>query len=271
MDYAYKFGDRLIRIDAEESNATLGVKNLWNKLNVNAEYGVTDRLTLSLNVPYSVNAREEGYKNNYYTSHGFGDVSVGGRYWFRSPNPNAWNFYVAPGLSLPTGSDAETDAAGAWKKPYIVPGSGQWTPSLSVGLNKGFGAEEGFTKFNLVANGGRLWTLGANDAGYDSANAYFAGVGGSYIPASFGPESQAFVGIGMYVTGIRIAGWDTRDGVRVNNTGGKWIDINPNVFFSPDGGRFTMSFSVAHPVYVKVHSLQTNQVLSYSFGLAYRF
>jgi hypothetical protein len=235
------------------------------------EYGVTDKITVGVDVPVSFNAREEGIKNNYYTGHGWGDVSLKGRYWVKAPDARGWNFYIAPTVSIPTGSDAERDANGNYKKPYIVPGSGQWTPAISVGVQKGFGIENGLTRFTLSADVGRLWTLGENDAGYDSADAWFGSAGGSWIPRHFGNDGKCFLGAALYITQIRIAGWDTRDGNIVTNTGGRWVDIDPGVFFSPDNGKFTASFSLAHPIWLKVHSLQTNQTLSYSFGLAYRF
>jgi hypothetical protein len=131
--------------------------------------------------------------------------------------------------------------------------------------------DQGTAKFQIAANIGHLWTLGRNNAGYDSANAWFGSAGLNYIPGHFGEESERYFGLGLYVTEVRIAGWDTRDGVMVSNTGGKWLDLNPAVYFTPNSGRFTASFSVAHPFYVKVHSLQTTQSVSYSFGLAYRF
>ena len=114
-------------------------------------------------------------------------------------------------------------------------------------------------------------TTGQNDAGYDSADAWYGSLGINYIPGHFGQESDRYFGFGLYLTEVRIAGWDTRNGVKVSNTGGKWFDLNPAVYFTPDNGKFTASFSVAHPVWMKVHSLQTTQSLSYSFGLAYRY
>ena len=271
MDYAYKFGDRLIRVQTDTPQTGLDVKNLWNKINWGIEYGITNRMTVGVDVPISFNAREEGYINNYYTGHGWGDVSLKGRYWLKNPDPRGWNFYVTPSLTLPTGSDAERDGRGSFKKPYIVPGSGQWTPAISVGFQKGIGIDNGLSRFTISGTIGHLWTMDRNDAGYDSADAWFGSIGGSWIPRHFGKEEERLFGVSLYITEIRIGGWDTRDGQRVNNTGGKWFDINPGVFFSPDSGRFTASFGLAHPLWVKVHSLQTNQTLSYTFGFAYRF
>jgi hypothetical protein len=113
--------------------------------------------------------------------------------------------------------------------------------------------------------------LDKNAAGYDSADAWFGSAGLNYIPGHFGEESQRYFGLGLYVTEVRIGGWDTRDNTIVTNASGKWLDLDPTVYFTPDGGKFTASFSVAHPFYIKVHSLQTTQSLSNSFGLAYRF
>jgi len=247
------------------------VTNLWNKVNGSIEYGLTERFTIGADVPISFNAREEGYKKNYYTGSGWGDVTVKGAYWLKKYDPRGWNFYVMPSLSIPTGSDAERDANGGWKKPYIVPGSGQWSPGVTAGLQKGFLMDQGTAKIHISANIGRLWTLGKNKAGYDSADAWFGSAGLNYVPGHFGKESERYFGLAVYVSEVRIAGWDTRDGVLVSNTGGKWFDLVPAVYFTPDNGKFTASFGIAHPLYIKVHSLQTTQSLSYNFGMAYRF
>ncbi len=269
-DFAYKFGKDLWRIDHREANA-INVRNVWTKFNTSIDYGLTDRITLSASLPFSMSAREEGYRNNYYTSHGMGDFTVKGTVWITRPDSEGWNVYVAPGLTVPTGSSAEKDTAGRWKLPYIVPGSGQWSPQLSIGLNKGVGTAYGLPRFGFTANGGHLWSLGKNDAGYDAANATFAAVGGSYTALHFGEFKQGFVAVGFALTGIQIKGWDTRNDVKVGNTGGTWLDINPGLVFSPNRGGVTLAVSVAHTVYQKVHSLQTTQPLSYSASMGYRF
>jgi hypothetical protein len=68
-----------------------------------------------------------------------------------------------------------------------------------------------------------------------------------------------------------LAAFGCLDGAIVSNTGGKWFDLNPAVYFTPDNGRFSVNMSFALPVWIKVHSLQTTQSASYNVGLAYRF
>jgi len=271
MDYAYKYGENLIRVQDEVPQTGLDVKNLWNKINTGVDYGVTNKIAIGIDIPVSFNAREEGYKNNYYTGFGLGDITFKGTYWFKNYDPRNWNFYASSSLAVPSGSDAETDALGGIKKPYIVPGSGQWTPGVSAGVQKGFGFDQGATRFNVSAAIGRVWTLGKNDSGYDSSDAWFGSVGMSWIPRHFGINGGRYFGLGLYLTQIRIAGWDTRNDVIVSNTGGRWLDLNPAVYFTPDSGKFTINMGVALPVWTKVHSLQTTQSISYSAGMAYRF
>jgi hypothetical protein len=67
------------------------------------------------------------------------------------------------------------------------------------------------------------------------------------------------------------AAFGRRDGVIVPNSGGKWPDLNPAVYFIPDNGRFSVNMSFALPVWIKVHSLQTTKSASYNVGLAYKF
>lgn len=269
-DFAHKFGKDLWRVDRAEAN-TINVRNVWTKFNTSIDYGLTGRVTLSAGLPYSMNAREEGYKNNYYTSHGLGDFSVKGTIWLTKPDVDGWNVSVTPGLTFPTGSSAEKDTLDLWKKPYIVPGSGQWSPQVSVGINKGIGSTYGLPKLGVTASAGHLWSLGRNAGGYDAADASFATVGGSYTALHFGEFKQGFVSFGFALTAIQITGHDTRNDIPVGNTGGKWLEINPGVVFSPNRGAVTVAFSVGHPVYQKVHSLQTTAPLSYNLSMGYRF
>ncbi|MBI2930065.1 MAG: hypothetical protein HYY16_00310 [Planctomycetes bacterium] len=264
MDYSYKHGDKLIRGHDVDHKNKIGVENLWTRLTVGLEHGLTDQLTLHGEMNYQLNEREEGVKNNYYQAHGFGDLVLGGRTWFLEPDLADWNFFVGLDTRFPTGDDDDR-WKGQFKKSYILPGTGQWGLLPSAGFYKGLG------DFALTGAVGGVFSLNKNDAGYESADVAHAALGASWVPFQLGPQQKTLIGTSLFATAIWIPENDTRDGVTVGNTGGEWYNIVPGVFFSPDGGNFTAYLSIPITAYATVHDLQCYEAYSVSFGVQYRF
>lgn len=264
LDYSYRNGDSLIeRTDVDHKNK-LAVENLWTRLTFDVEYGLTDRITLKGQIPYVMNARQEGYANNHYTADGFGDLVLGGRYWFLEPDLAGWNVYAELDLRLPTGDDNET-WKGKPKKAYIQPGLGQWGLLPSAGVYKGFG------DFSFTASAGGVLNFGRNHVGYESADAFVAAIGGSWTPLKLGPEKKTLISASLLFSGVWIHKRDTRDGEPVKNTGGEWIYATPGVSLSPDGGNFSVFLAVPITLYARVHRLQCYEDYSVDFGVQYRF
>lgn len=267
INYTYENADRLIREGKLEDSLQkqISVKNRWAALSTGLEYGVTDRFSLSVAVPFNVNVREEGYKHNEYDAHGFGDLAVRGRYWFAKPDRDAWNFHGGLGLSVPTGDSGEKQSDGSYKKDYIQPGAGQWTILPSVGFVKNFG------DLNFSGTVGYVWSLGEDDAKYDTAEATHVTLGVSNPFVRFGKDQQRILGGSFSMKGTFIPEHDDVDGVRVANTGGTWISAIPGLYFSPDGGKFTTYFAFSIPVFTEVHSLQCYSDYAVHFGITYHF
>jgi hypothetical protein len=86
-----------------------------NLYNLNFSYGVSDRFTLQLNVPYSAStsAVQQGTPQSHrfysWDTDGFGDLSVEAEYWLVDPKkPSRLIGSVAVGVKSPTGSTSET-------------------------------------------------------------------------------------------------------------------------------------------------------------------
>src|SRR3989304_4463434 len=92
--YSYRHADKLRRGTKREDDLQdqIHVTNLWTRISAGIEYGLTDRFTFTAAVPYNVNVRKEGYRNNEYEAHGLGDVTLSGRYWLFEPGAEAGNF-----------------------------------------------------------------------------------------------------------------------------------------------------------------------------------
>ena len=102
-------------------------------------YGVSDRVAVALNVPFSRGSHETAYpdgQRHQNTASGLGDVSISVSYWLLNANAlrAGGNFGVGLGVKLPTGKH---DVQGTWWKadgstiPWpvhqsIEPGDGGW-------------------------------------------------------------------------------------------------------------------------------------------------
>lgn len=266
LNYSYKHADRLVRESQNEAN-DIDVKNLWTSLTLSYEYGVTDQLTIISELPHSVNVRRQGYNaaNPEYHSSGIGDFVLSGRCWLSSPSPNKWNFFGELGLRSPTGEDEERDIEGNYKKVYIQPGLGQWGLIPSFGFYKEVGG------LSFTGSIGCTLNLNKNDAGYESANAIHASIGGARNFLVFGKEDKYQFTASLFFLGVWIGDKDKRDGVEVSNTGGTWYYANPGISFTPNSGKFSFYLSTPISLSRDVNSLQTYEKISYNFGIEFRF
>jgi hypothetical protein len=97
--------------------ANTEVKNWSQGLDIGITYSVTDRLSVSVNIPLASNLRDSKYEhygngttaapNAYFTtsSSGLGDVRVGASYWLLDPLKNMnGNIALGLGVKAPTGN-----------------------------------------------------------------------------------------------------------------------------------------------------------------------
>ncbi|HSR68671.1 MAG TPA: hypothetical protein VLU25_12095 [Acidobacteriota bacterium] len=92
------------------------VQNNQRLVDVVATYGVSDRLSVSVGVPF-VNAswaiplpiRPEPGPRSKQEARGIGDISVSGRYWLMDTEQSDHNISVGLGLKIPTGKSDVTD------------------------------------------------------------------------------------------------------------------------------------------------------------------
>lgn len=93
------------------------VKNWSQGLDIGITYSVTDRLSVSVNIPLAINVRDSKYEhlgngsattpNPYFStkSSGLGDIRVGASYWLLDPMKNMnGNVSLGLGIKAPTGN-----------------------------------------------------------------------------------------------------------------------------------------------------------------------
>ncbi len=270
---AHNYDSDLVFEDESRNNRqhVIGVTNTNDRMTLGIAYTATDQLQVQLEIPWAINQREEQASNNFYVGQGIGDVVLRGQYYLWTPAPEQLNPYVELGCAFPTG-DEDKDffnrktGKRAYMKPYITPGYGTFSPIVGLGVQRSWG--------DLTAY---LWTryamtLGTNDADYEPGNPFTASLGASYIVHRASDKADAtYVGFSCALNHLLVYGREERAGVDVGNTGGYWLRLEPGVFFSPDGGNFTLEVTVPFPLYWDVNELQTLEKYGVNITAAYRF
>ncbi len=142
--YSYRNWDTLDSVIAHEEGEEEG-SHVHNKIKeshyfVTASHGVSDRLDLSVQIPYveieSRNTHDHDRLGEKERSTGIGDLILLGKYCF-------WErFFEAAliaGIKFPTGETKEKDGSGERFEPEEQPGSGSFDPILGLGASKGLG------------------------------------------------------------------------------------------------------------------------------------
>jgi hypothetical protein len=151
---------------AARDRAGTEVINHMNIETFTASYGLTDRLSLSAELPYLVAARRSpvsGSIPSYEThSSGISDVTLTANYWLADPDKHKTsNLSVGLGIKAPTGSTTATDSFITAVAPKtgvqttqvrlvdqsIMPGDGGW------GITADFTGFKAFGKFVAYASG----------------------------------------------------------------------------------------------------------------------
>ena len=149
MSYRWLYSDRHFTEDSESPERfDLGtdVRNDVHSFDVSASYGINDRWSVTLTLPFSYADRSSVYEHaasfpefsdesRRRTTHagGLGDVRITTDYWLFDPHNHNGNLSLGVGFSAPTGDDHASDtfhrSTGAVNRPVdpsIQPGSGGW-------------------------------------------------------------------------------------------------------------------------------------------------
>ena len=98
---------------AERDRAGTNVINHVHQPSLAVTYGVTDRLSVSADLPYfHAHRRSPGNatRPTFVTAaSGLSDLTLTGRYWLREPTHSDWNVSLGLGVKLPTGNDRAED------------------------------------------------------------------------------------------------------------------------------------------------------------------
>lgn len=292
LDYSYNNANQLILgrerqtsgplgetwIPPATSGSGLGVRNRYEKLVAGISYDFSSIITVGVSIPFVRNQRwEDHYNYSHYTSQGVGDITVFGKYWIKKEK-DAFNSYIDLALGIPTGTSNEqfsypttgpavltaAQAALRYKASYIQPGLGQWVPIIALGFEK--------TVAERTSLYGRMQysdPQGKNDVGYKSQSNLLTNLGVAYTFEKNGSHVFAVSGQLNYIYAQFRK--DQRNGRDVANTGGNWLDFQPGLSYSPNGGETTFTASVPVGIYYDANFIQTYAPWSLNFGMSQRF
>lgn len=195
-------------------------------------YGVTDRLTLGIRVPYvrmvDRRAPEHSHEgespiNELGTAAGLGDISVVGQYRLNRENGDGtgWRNAVIGGIKMPTGETRVYDNRGSRLGAHDQPGSGSWDPIV------GFVSSLSGSRWSL--DGNLLYTIatkGAQDTTLGDLLEFRASVSYALRNHDAGDDVDWDITAALELTGE----WQGKDevaGVKDEHTGGAYALLGP--------------------------------------------
>lgn len=189
------------------------------------DYQINEKFTASILIPY---IRKRQITNRFGTriAEGLGDISLFGRYKLVAPlQPTSPSISVGLGLKFPTGSISEPDN-NALLPPAFQLGSGAYdlVPTVSY--------SQDFAGYSLSATAFAKLPLEDNRRGYKFGNEFEVNAAIDYPLNSVFDGLSVTLGISyLYAEHDRdsesILPARVRDGSRVLNTGGEFVDIVP--------------------------------------------
>lgn len=248
------------------------------------EYGLTDRLSLSLALPFIIRngIREAGHHGNdgdadgeepeveaLGTADGVGDLQLGAKFALLDRETDGVGVALLAGLSIPTGATRQRTNDGERFEAEFQPGSGSWDPRFGLSLGKDFGP--------LSATANVLYTLrteGSQDTNLGDHLAFNAGLSwrlgkGSHVHADGSFERHEALDLILEVNGE----WEERErigSVRDIHSGGTQIFLAPGLRYSSANG-WSIFTSLGIPVHEDLNGIQNETDIRFKFGAGLNF
>jgi hypothetical protein len=227
----------------------LNRKSTVTNFNLEIEYGLVNKVSVLLIVPYTNRTRETNVTDSEtndievvsFTGQGVSDVILLGKYEIITPSIlSPLGLAIGGGAKLPTGSFEEENSG----------------TRLSIDLQPGTGATDlllwghflyGFPSIGLSANANFLYRYaGVNLDSYRFGDEILASVNGTYAIAEF-------LAVNLQLKG-RFAEEDYWNGRFLPSTGGIYIDLTPSLIYYE--GKFSLRVFVQIPVHRNVQGIQ---------------
>jgi hypothetical protein len=253
---------------AERDRAGTNVINHVHQPLIGVTYGLTDRLSLSADLPYFQALRRSpwaGSRPTFATSaHGISDLVFTGRYWVGDPRKSQnGNLSVGVGLKLPTGNDRAEDEFLVRLDPdgnritevrpvdqSIQPGDGGWGILTEVQAFKGIGRFVAFASGAYLMNPQEMNDFNRNgpSAPVDDSGAenHLLSIADQYV-ARVGVSTSVWRNLGANL-GLRIEGTTSSDligGDRGRRRPGYTLGLDPGVAYMWRGNALSVNVPIA--------------------------
>ena len=251
---------------SQQIDDPLNRKSTVTNINLEIEYGLVNRVSILLILPYTNRTRETNVTDSEtndtevisFSGQGFGDIIILGKYEIISPSIlSPLGLAVGGGAKLPTGSFEEENNG----------------TRLSIDLQPGTGATDlllwghflyGFPSIGLSTNANFLYRYaGVNLDSYRYGDEFLTSVNGAYSFAEF-------LAINLQLKG-RFAAEDYWNGRFLPSTGGVYIDLTPSLIYYE--GSFSLRVFVQVPVHRDVQGIQlaVNEMLGAEISYIFDF
>lgn len=248
-------------------------------LNDNSRLRTTQSILLNLNYSILNNFSIEGlltYVNqqrkitqfgneNLDETSGIGDAVLLAKYKFETKKVQNLEFNIGIGAKIPLGSTNETSSEGIVLNADLQPGSNTWDIIYLVSLKKSFDLRP---SFNVS---GRIFyrVTGINNSYYGNTTYEF---GNEFL--SFLSISDLFVAFKTLVSPslslkYRKAVKDELDGIQLDNTGGRFVSLIPNLAINITPN-ITFSTKAELPIMSNVKGTQLTPTYRITTGLVFR-
>ena len=222
-------------------------------------YGVTEKFTLSLNMPFFNDRFHEhedgGVFNNVDGTSGFGDITLVVKYAFWQTTKHI--FVGGIGIKFATGDYKLRDSDGGINEPTLMPGTGSYDAILSGIYN--YSAIP--NKLNIFTSVSHRFTT-ENDLDYLFGDTTLIDVGAAYLLTKT-------VSISGQVN-TRISGRDKFIDLDVPSTGGEFIFFTPGVRLAVSDDVSVYSH-VQLPIYQRVNDENLVEDYGLMLGVSYGF
>ena len=255
------FSDSELKNFAEDGHDVHSMNSVFHGT-LGAGYGVNDRLTISLKIPYIIlNDIKEAHADEPDEVHvhgdamGIGDLTIFGQYRFLEMKGNGVESSLLFGLKTPTGKTDDEDIEGVRFETEFQPGSGSWNPIIGVAASKRYGrvSFDADLLYTIATKGAQETDLG-DMFNYDLAASYrlFEGsFAGDLIIEANGEWKQK----------------QETDGVKDGNSGGNAIFLSPGFRLSSKNN-LSVYFSAGFPVVEDLNGIQNDTELRAVAGVS---
>jgi len=234
-----------------------------NSVLLNAGYSITNKLSVESLFTW-VNQRRiisQFDNENLDQTSGIGDAIFLVKYNFSNLLGENSAFNIGVGTKIPLGSSTETNDLGIVLNSDLQPGSNAWDTVYFSFLNKSFGFNPSLNFYSRLffRNTGTNSSY-QNDLSYRFGNEFQLFIGASHQLIFF--KTLANPGLSFK---YRAASKDKIDNFDLDNTGGEWISIIPNISVDINPKVLFMS-KVELPIYSKVEGTQLTPTYRITFG-----